>query len=236
MERIRRWAKAGYTMATLSEDIEYILDGREAIGLERDYALRIMLATHRSDGEGTMSNHSEPLSPIARQAVGLDGYCKKRVFTGARWDIGGHPCPRKAKPGSPFCAQHQPEAEEARREASIQRYRNERQAEEQRHKDHDAAIRADERRRLREGAVDRVAKIIFAFPRFDGERDAADELAGQLLDAIFGLEPSEERKQRLRCRGCGKDIVPSAIRKDQDGMDCHMDWAVNALCGPVDRV
>lgn len=37
--------------------------------------------------------------------------CRKRVYSGARWDMGGHRCLNKAKPGSEFCHLHQPDAE-----------------------------------------------------------------------------------------------------------------------------
>lgn len=42
-------------------------------------------------------------------------YCKEIVFSGARWDKGGHQCSRKAIKND-RCRFHQPEAIEARRQ------------------------------------------------------------------------------------------------------------------------
>lgn len=36
--------------------------------------------------------------------------CAKTVFSGERWDIGGHRCGRKPLEGSQFCSLHDPEA------------------------------------------------------------------------------------------------------------------------------
>lgn len=44
--------------------------------------------------------------------------CSKRIYSGQRWDIMGHPCSRKAvveRDGKAYCRQHDPEVERLRR-------------------------------------------------------------------------------------------------------------------------
>lgn len=59
--------------------------------------------------------------------------CSERVYSGARWDISGHPCQRNGsveRDGKWWCKQHDPEAVKARREAKRAKSNAEREADE----------------------------------------------------------------------------------------------------------
>lgn len=59
--------------------------------------------------------------------------CCKRIYSGARWDIGGHPCARNAtvqQDGRWWCSMHTPEAVARQEAAKDARWRAEREAEE----------------------------------------------------------------------------------------------------------
>lgn len=46
-----------------------------------------------------------------------EGKCKERVFSGARWDVAGHPCDYKAVTDAGFCRIHDPKLKAARDKA-----------------------------------------------------------------------------------------------------------------------
>ena len=59
----------------------------------------------------------------------------------------------------------------------------------------------------------------------------------QMTDSeLHGRDAPESAKRVWRCKGCGKVVGAGEREKDQDGVDCHRDWTVNDLCGPVEEV
>lgn len=51
--------------------------------------------------------------------------CSKNIFSGARWDFGGHQCPNKAvieSDGKPYCKIHDPEYEKAKKKAQEKKW------------------------------------------------------------------------------------------------------------------
>ena len=59
--------------------------------------------------------------------------CSKRVYSGERWDFGGHPCSRKGtveRDGRWWCKQHDPEAMKAREAKRDAAYRAEQEVKE----------------------------------------------------------------------------------------------------------
>ena len=48
--------------------------------------------------------------------------CTKEIFTGARWDFGGHKCSLYALEGTDFCKRHQPDVEIARRRKKAEEF------------------------------------------------------------------------------------------------------------------
>ena len=83
--------------------------------------------------------------------------CSKRVFSGERWDMGGHPCSRKAtveRDGKWWCTQHDPAREEARKQAALT-----------------ARQEADRRERERQHrALELAAQLGVGHPYFDPHR------------------------------------------------------------------
>lgn len=59
--------------------------------------------------------------------MSADEQCTKRVFSGARWDTGGHQCGRKRWNGTQFCKQHYDLANPQPLEATDQRLGPERE-------------------------------------------------------------------------------------------------------------
>jgi hypothetical protein len=110
--------------------------------------------------------------------------CKKRVFSGARHDMGGHRCSRKAV-AEGYCAQHHPEAEKARALASHARWASRYEIEK------GAFERKQAREKATKLAIEALRNLVRAVDSPD--EDSLFEMAAA-REALAALDAAQEGK------------------------------------------